>query len=327
MNSPLLQVEDLHVHFSTDRGLIKAVNGVSFSLGRGRTLGLVGESGCGKTVTGLSVLRLIPQPPGRIVQGQIFFEGEDLLKLSEKDMRRIRGNQISMIFQEPMSALNPALTVGFQIAEVIRRHQGLSAKEAETLAVEALQEVGIADGQRRVREYPHQMSGGMRQRAMIAMALTCSPRLLIADEPTTALDVTIQAQILELLDHIKKRRDSAVLLITHDLGVVAETADQVAVMYAGEIMEYAETVTLLTAPRHPYTLGLMNSMPKLDEPVPANKMLQAIPGIVPSLLRLPEGCTFQDRCSRVVARCRTERPAPVEIETGHWVKCWCCENE
>lgn len=327
MNSALLQVKDLHVRFFTDRGLLKAVNGVHLSLGQGQTLGLVGESGCGKTVTGLSVLRLIPQPPGKIDRGQILFEGEDLLKLPEKEIRRIRGNRISMIFQEPMSALNPALTVGFQVSEVIRHHQGLSAKQAADMAVQAFQEVGIADGERRIKEYPHQMSGGMRQRVMIAMALSCSPRLLIADEPTTALDVTIQAQILELLDRIKKERNAAILLITHDVGVVAEMADHVAVMYAGEIMEYAETVDLLTAPRHPYTLGLMNSLPKLDEPVPADKMLHAIPGIVPSLLGLPEGCTFQDRCSRVVKQCRTERPALLEIETGHWVKCWSCQHE
>ena len=326
-DSSLLHVKDLHVHFLTDQGLIQAVNGVDFSLGKGEILGLVGESGCGKTVTGLSVLRLIPQPPGRIVRGQILFEGEDLLKLTEKQIRRVRGNRISMIFQEPMSALNPSLTVGFQISEVIRRHQRLSQKEALDLAVQAIQKVGIADGERRISEYPHQMSGGMRQRIMIAMALSCAPRVIIADEPTTALDVTIQAQILELLNNIKKESDTSILVITHDLGVVAEMADRVAVMYTGEIVEFADTVGLLTSPIHPYTLGLMNSIPKLDEPIPGNKMLQAIPGIVPSLFRLPKGCSFQDRCSMVVKECRMERPALFEIKSNHWVRCWNCANE
>ena len=323
----LLQVEDLHVRFYTDHGLVEAVNGVDFSLGKGETLGMVGESGCGKTVTGLSVLRLIPHPPGKIVRGRILFEGEDLLKLPEKDMRRVRGNRISMIFQEPMSALNPALTVGFQISEVIRHHRGLSAKEAARTTVQALEKVGIADGVRRIGEYPHQMSGGMRQRVMIAMALSCAPRLIIADEPTTALDVTIQAQILELLDRIKKENDTSILLITHDLGVVAEMADRVAVMYTGEIVEHAQARALLTSPRHPYTLGLMNSIPKLDEIVPTNRMLRAIPGIVPSLLGLPEGCTFQDRCSRVMKQCRMERPPLIEVQRGHWVRCWSSAHE
>jgi oligopeptide/dipeptide ABC transporter ATP-binding protein len=324
--SSLLQIKDLHVHFSTDQGVLRAVNGLDVSLGKGETLGLVGESGCGKTVTGLSVLRLIPQPPGRIVGGQILFEGKDLLSISTAEMRRMRGNRISMIFQEPMSALNPALTVGFQISEVVRLHQGTSGKESMALAAQVLHKVGISDVERRLKEYPHQMSGGMRQRAMIAMALACAPEVIIADEPTTALDVTIQAQILELLGDIKKESGTSILLITHDLGVVAQMADHVAVMYTGEIVEFADTVDLLTSALHPYTIGLMKSIPKLDEPVPANKILPAIPGIVPSLLKLPKGCSFQDRCDRVMKTCRVERPVLFEIEDHHWVRCWSCAN-
>ncbi|MGD9015993.1 MAG: ABC transporter ATP-binding protein, partial [Desulfobacterales bacterium] len=291
-SAPLLEVKNLKTVFVSDTGVAAAVNGVDFILKPGETLGLVGESGCGKTVTGLSVLRLIPDPPGRIVSGEIRFDGSDLMSLDEAEMQRIRGNRIAMIFQEPMTSLNPIFTIGYQISEAIRRHRKVSRASAREQSVEMLHRVGIPDPRRRVREYPHQMSGGMRQRAMIAMALSCDPSILIADEPTTALDVTIQAQILELIDALKRHTGASVLFVTHDLGVIAEIADTVAVMYTGQIVEYCHGDDLFSQPLHPYTQGLLNSIPKVHQSPPLNKQLQSIPGVVPSLFDLPAGCTF-----------------------------------
>lgn len=318
----LLQVNDLHTNFYTDEGVVKAVDGVDFFVRRGETLGLVGESGCGKSVTALSIMRLIQQPPGRIERGQILFENQDLMTMSEEHMRQIRGNHISMIFQEPMTSLNPVFRVGDQIAEAIRLHQGLPKGTAMERAVEMLQKVGIPDPETRVKEYPHQMSGGMRQRVMIAMALSCNPKMMIADEPTTALDVTIQAQILDLMNKLKEDFGASILLITHDLGVIADMAQSVAVMYTGKIVEYADVVELFTRPKHPYTLALMESIPKMDEPVPEDMMLQTIPGIVPSLLDLPTGCSFRERCSQGLDLCGKKDPPLIEIEPGHLVRCW-----
>ena len=317
----LLQIEELHTYFFTYEGVVKAVNGIDLSIRRGETLGLVGESGCGKSVTSLSIMRLTPKPHGRIVNGRIFFDRMNLLELSEKQMRDVRGNLVSMIYQEPMTALNPVYTVGNQITEAIRRHQGVSRKRSAELAVEMLQKVGIPNPDKRMREYPHQLSGGMRQRVMIAMALCCKPKLLIADEPTTALDVTIQAQILDLMNKLKKDLGASILLITHDLAVIAEMAQSVAVMYAGRIVEYAEVVQFFTAPKHPYTLGLMDSIPKMDD-VPPDRLLKAIPGVVPSLLSLPEGCSFQDRCTYTFDRCLADSPPLFEAGSGHLVRCW-----
>jgi peptide/nickel transport system ATP-binding protein len=318
----LLQVNDLHTNFYTDEGVVKAVDGVDFFVRKGETLGLVGESGCGKSVTALSIMRLIQQPPGRIEKGQILFENQDLLRMNEEHMRQIRGNHISMIFQEPMTSLNPVFRIGDQIAEAIRLHQGLPKGTAMERAVEMLQKVGIPDPETRVKEYPHQMSGGMRQRVMIAMALSCNPKMMIADEPTTALDVTIQAQILDLMNKLKADFGASILLITHDLGVIADMAQSVAVMYTGKIVEYADVVELFTLPKHPYTLALMESIPKMHEPVPEDMMLQTIPGIVPSLLDLPTGCSFQERCSQGLDLCGKKNPPLIEIEPGHLVRCW-----
>ena len=323
-DTPLLQVEDLHTVFYTDAGVVKAVNGIEFELAQKEVLGLVGESGCGKTVTGLSILGLIPQPPGRIEQGHIVFEGTDLLTLGDTEMRRIRGNRIAMIFQEPMTSLNPIFTVGYQIREVLRTHRQFSKHQANTLTAEMLQKVGLPDPVKRMREYPHQMSGGMRQRVMIAMALCCRPRLIIADEPTTALDVTIQAQILDLIHRLRVDTGTAILLITHDLGVISEMADAVAVMYTGRIVEHAPCDELFDNPCHPYTLGLMHSIPKIDQPLTETKYLQAIAGVVPSLLDLPPGCAFQDRCNRVLAKCRLDPPF-FSVSDGHRVRCWLYE--
>ncbi len=320
-NGVLLRIEGLQTHFFTEAGTVRAVDGVSLSVRKGETLGIVGESGCGKSVTALSVLRLIPNPPGKIVGGRIYLEERDLLKLPEEAMRKVRGASISMIFQEPMTSLNPVFTVGDQIAEGIRLHQGLSKRESWNKAIEMLRLVRIPDPDRRVREYPHQMSGGMRQRVMIAMALSCNPQLLIADEPTTALDVTIQAQILELLNQLKAELGMAVMLITHDLGVVADTAARVAVMYAGRLVEEAPVLELFTNPLHPYTQGLLDSIPRIEKSE-RRPRLQAIPGMVPDLLDLPRGCKFQARCARVFEPCSGEEPELKTVAPDHRVRCY-----
>jgi peptide/nickel transport system ATP-binding protein len=322
--SAILEVENLHTQFDTLDGTVRAVDGVSFSLSRGETLGIVGESGCGKSVTALSILRLIPET-GRL-SGSIRFEGEELTTLSAEEMKRLRGHRISMIFQEPMTSLNPVLTVGTQIAENVTRHLGLPKKAALERAIEMLDLVRIADPRRRVHEYPHQLSGGMRQRVMIAMALSCDPQVLIADEPTTALDVTIQAQILQLIVELQREFSAAVILITHDLGVVAETAHRVIVMYAGRKVEEAEVGELFARPMHPYTVGLMASIPRLDLLRGADRVatdrLQEIPGIVPPLFALPEGCAFAPRCPKADDLCRRERPSYEQKQPGHWAACW-----
>ena len=300
----LLDVKNLKTHFLTRAGLVRAVDDVSFSIGRGELLGLVGESGCGKSMTALSIMRLIA-PPGKIVAGEILFEDRDLLKLSNREMRGVRGDDIAMIFQDPMTSLNPVFTVGEQIAEALRLHRNLSRKDARKAAVAAMREVAIPDPELRADDYPHQLSGGMRQRVMIAMALACDPKLLIADEPTTALDVTIQAQILELLNHLRQTRDLAVLLITHDLGVVAEVADRVCVMYTGKIVEESPVAELFARPKHPYTEGLLRSVPKLTmKEVLKPERLQTIEGVVPSPLNVPPWCHFEPRCSYRMPRCR-----------------------
>jgi oligopeptide/dipeptide ABC transporter ATP-binding protein len=317
----LLEVTDLQTHFPTRAGLVRAVDGVSFHLDRGELLGLVGESGCGKSMTALSVMRLIA-PPGRIVNGKILFDSKDLLQLSDAEMRQMRGDDIAMIFQDPMTSLNPVFTVGEQIAEALRLHRKMSRKDARQATIEAMREVAIPDPARRLDDYPHQLSGGMRQRVMIAMALACNPKLLIADEPTTALDVTIQAQILELLDELRKQRELAVLLITHDLGVVAEVADRVAVMYTGRIVEESPVEELFARPKHPYTEGLLRSVPKLTgEDVIKKERLETIEGVVPSLTDLPPGCHFAPRCPHRMPRC-TEGLIPLyQLEGGVEVRC------
>jgi oligopeptide/dipeptide ABC transporter ATP-binding protein len=316
----LIQVKNLQTSFFTPEGEVRAIDGVSFEIGESKTLGLVGESGCGKSVTSLSIMRLIPSPPGKIVGGEIQYRGRDLLKLSKEEMRKIRGNEISMIFQEPMTSLNPVFTVGNQIGEAIRLHQGLGKKETRQKTIDMLRLVKIADPESRVDSYPHQLSGGMRQRVMIAMALSCNPSLLIADEPTTALDVTIQAQILELMKELQGKIGMALLLITHDLGVVAEQADDVAIMYAGKIVERAATRAIFARPLHPYTRGLLNSLPGTG--AKKKKRLDAIPGVVPSPLHLPSGCRFRDRCPNAEAVCADAEPQLVEKETGHWAACY-----
>ncbi|KRT69716.1 MAG: oligopeptide ABC transporter ATP-binding protein [candidate division NC10 bacterium CSP1-5] len=319
-NGSLLTIQDLQTHFFTGEGVVRAVDGVTLSVRPGETLGLVGESGCGKTVTALSILRLIPNPPGRIVGGTICFEGRDLLRLPEEEMRSIRGCAISMIFQEPMTSLNPVFTVGEQVAEGIRHHQKVSRREAWDRAVEVLRRVKIPDPARRAYEYPHQLSGGLRQRVMIAMALALGPRLLIADEPTTALDVTIQAQIVDLLMGLQEEMQMAVILITHDLGVIAETADRVVVMYAGRVVEEASAEQLFETPLHPYTQGLLESLPKL-ETGKRHRRLTAIPGLIPNLLDLPTGCKFAPRCPKVIGDCWPTEPELREIRPGHWARC------
>ncbi len=324
MNQPLLRIRDLRVQFRTDAGLVRAVDGIDFEVGQGETLALVGESGCGKSVTALSILGLVPRPPGEIASGVIEFEGEDLLRVDEARLRAIRGNDVAMIFQEPMTSLNPVYTVGDQIMESIVLHRALSAEQARKDAISMLHRVGIPEPGRRVDEYPHQMSGGMRQRVMIAMALACDPKLLIADEPTTALDVTIQAQILDLLSQLQRELGMSILLITHDLGVVAETAHRVVVMYAGSVVEQAVVQELFDRPRHPYTAGLLHSIPKLEE---ACAELQPIEGNVPDALDFPSGCKFHPRCPHVMQRCRREAP-PVIDHAGragaapHLGACW-----
>ena len=323
MTIPLLQIQDLQTHFFTRDGVVRAVDGVSFSIAAGETLAVVGESGCGKSVTSLSILRLIASPPGRIVGGKVLFEGRDLLALSEEEMRAVRGDAISMIFQEPMTSLNPALTIGRQIAESLVLHRGLSQSDALAKAVEMLRKVRMPEPERRVRQYPHELSGGMRQRVMIAMALACGPRLLIADEPTTALDVTIQAQILELMRELARETGAAIILITHDLGVVAEMAQRVVVMYGGRKVEEAPVGELFAHPRHPYTRGLLGSMPHLGDSVRgANKRLVEIPGMVPSLKDEQPGCLFAPRCPNAIARCVQEAPPLSAHGAGHWAACW-----
>ena len=315
----LLEVENLRTYFDVEGRTARAVDGVDFFIHENEVFGLVGESGSGKSVTALSVMRLIPNPPGWIEGGEIRFRGKNLLDLSYQEMRTIRGNDISMIFQEPMTALNPVYSIGFQLTEGLQRHQAMSRKEARERAIEMLDLVGIPDAARRLGNYPHEFSGGMRQRAMIAMALSLTPHLLIADEPTTALDVTIQAQILELmLDLRKQTGDSSILLITHDLAVVAETCERVAVMYGGKIQEVAEVERLFAKPEHPYTRGLLASLPRPDRG--KQRRLQTIPGIVPSILDFPKGCKFWTRCSEKIDRCEQEEPGLVEIEPGHWCR-------
>jgi oligopeptide/dipeptide ABC transporter ATP-binding protein len=347
-DQPLLKIEDLHVSFATgEKGLVRAVNGVNLSIFPGQTVAVVGESGSGKSVSALSTLQLIPTPPGRYDQGRILFQGQDLLKFGEREMRRIRGREIAMIFQEPMTSLNPVYTIGDQILEAILLHQQVTRRQAIEIATQALRDVGIADPERRLNEYPHQMSGGMRQRVMIAMALSCRPKLLIADEPTTALDVTIQAQILELLRKLQREQGMSIMLITHDLGVVAENADVVAVMYAGRVVEYATVEELFDSPQHPYTEGLFRSIPKLGADV---ERLETIPGAVPNPARLPSGCKFHPRCHRtrevagrtaagdgqagdvvtigsrdetaqVMGVCVRDDPALREVQGRHWAAC------
>jgi oligopeptide/dipeptide ABC transporter ATP-binding protein len=325
-NHTLLRIEDLNTAFFTNHGIVKAVDGVDLEIKSGETLGLVGESGCGKSVTALSIMRLIQDPPGKIVDGRILFDGRDLVRLSDGEIRNIRGNRISMIFQEPMTSLNPAFQVGDQIAEVLQLHEGLKRRPAWNRAKELLVKVGIPDPDQRVREYPYQMSGGMRQRVMIAMALACNPDMIIADEPTTALDVTIQAQILDLMNDLKTDFNTSILLITHDLGVVAEMSQWIAVMYAGRIVEYSDVHELFLHPKHPYTLGLMASIPNIEAPVPQDRVLQTIPGVVPSLLDLPPGCAFQDRCSRKMEICGRKSPPLFNIGSDHQARCWLHEK-
>jgi peptide/nickel transport system ATP-binding protein len=323
----VLEVRNLETQFRLGAGIARAVDGVSLTARKGRTLAIVGESGSGKSVTALSLMGLIPTPPARITGGQVLFDGRDLLTLSEREMARLRGKDMAMIFQEPMSSLNPVLSVGHQIAEVARRHLGLSRTEAKAKAIEMLRLVGIPEADRRAAQYPHQLSGGMRQRVMIAIALACNPRLLIADEPTTALDVTIQAQILDLIAKLQDRLDTAVILITHDLGVVAETADHVIVMYAGRKVEEAPVKALFRRPRHPYTLGLMQSVPTLGAASGDEETeLKEIPGVVPMLTNLPQGCAFAPRCPFADDRCRRDRPDYRQQGPQHWSACWHAET-
>ena len=328
MSDLLLKITDLQTHFYTPEGVVRAVDGVSFKVGRGRTIGVLGESGCGKSVTALSVMRLIPDPPGRIISGRIELNGRDLLSLSSSEMRRMRGNELAMIFQEPMTSLNPVYTVGNQIAEAYLTHADVSKKDAYGQAVEMLRLVGIPAPDKRVHEYPHQLSGGMRQRAMIAMALACNPKLLIADEPTTALDVTIQAQILDLIMDLQEELGMVIMMITHDLGVIAEVADDVVVMYAGQVVECSSLETIFQDPRHPYTMGLMASIPKLGRKFEQGKEpLQEIPGLVPDLVNLPAGCLFERRCRYAFDKCRQERPPLFGLSENHGSRCWLVEKE
>jgi len=314
----ILRVNNLRTYFRTYLGVAKSVDGISFNLGKGKILGFVGESGSGKSVTALSIMGLIQSPPGKIGADSIYFDGKNLRDLSKKELRRIRGNEISMVFQEPMTSLNPVLTIGEQITEVLLQHKKISFREARKRAVELLELVNIPMPEQRLKEYPHNLSGGMRQRVMIAIALACNPKLLIADEPTTALDVTIQAQILELLKEIREKLNTSIILITHDMGVIAEVTDYVAVMYCGKIVEYADTVSILKEPKHPYTKALINTIPKLDE---QNEVLDTIPGMVPSLYNLPKGCKFQPRCNSALPICSEKEPQSIEDGTSI-VSCW-----
>jgi oligopeptide/dipeptide ABC transporter ATP-binding protein len=314
----LLTIENLKLYFHMLVGTVRAVDGVSFHINRGETLGVVGESGCGKSVTAMALLQLIPMPPGQLVSGRAVFKGKDLFGISMEEIRKIRGNSISMIFQEPMTSLNPVFTIGNQICESIRLHQGLGKDEATEKAGEMLGLVGIPEPMRRLHEYPHQLSGGMRQRVMIAMALSCNPALLIADEPTTALDVTVQAQILELMMDLQEKINMSIMMITHDLGVIAETAERVIVMYCGKIVESADVRSIFHDPLHPYTRQLMESVPRLDA---EGRRLQEIPGSVPSLYNLPPGCDFHPRCARAKESCRLKAPALAEVQPGHLLAC------
>jgi oligopeptide/dipeptide ABC transporter ATP-binding protein len=316
----LLDVRGLRTHFHTSAGVIRAVDGVSWDVRKGETVALVGESGCGKSVSALSVMRLVSAPAGRIVGGEILFKGRNLLALSEEEMRRVRGREIGMIFQEPMTSLNPVLTIGRQLTETVETHLAMTSAQSQARAVELLSLVGIPEGARRLRQFPHQFSGGMRQRIMIAMALACDPALVLADEPTTALDVTIQAQILELMKSLSRRLGAAIMMITHNLGVVARYADRVNVMYAGKIVERATAREIYANPRHPYTLGLLRSVPRLDEPRRAK--LQPIPGQPPDLSRLPAGCSFAPRCAYAIDRCRVEEPGLDPVAADHLSACW-----
>ncbi|MDD5169745.1 MAG: ABC transporter ATP-binding protein [Syntrophales bacterium] len=318
----LLEIHDLFTYFDSPFGAVRAVDGVSLEISHGETLGVVGESGCGKTVLSLSIMRLVPIPPGRIAGGKILFDGIDLLSLKIDEMRNIRGRDISMIFQEPMTALNPVFRIGDQIIEVIRHHEKISKRDAMDRAISMLSHVGMPSPEKRMSDYPHQLSGGMRQRVMIAMALVCRPRLMLADEPTTALDVTIQAQILELLVKLKEEMDMSIILITHDLGVVAESAQQVAVMYAGEIVEYADVNSIFCDPLHPYTVGLLESIPKLDQKPSRGTRLNTISGVVPELYREITGCRFQDRCPQVMDVCRRQKPDLFMRKSCRTVRCW-----
>lgn len=315
----LLTVDRLKTYFYTSEGIIRAVDDVSFKIERGRILGIVGESGCGKSMTAMSIMRLVPSP-GKIVGGHINFDGHDLLKLSNEEIRRLRGDRMAMIFQDPMTSLNPVFTIGEQIAEILRTHRGLKKSAALERTESLLQNVGIPDPARRIREYPHQMSGGMRQRVMIAMAISCEPSLIIADEPTTALDVTIQAQILRLLKGLTDSLNTALILISHDLGIIAETADEVGVMYAGKVVEYATTKELFANPLHPYTIGLLESIPRFGEI--KEDRLRTIKGVVPKLSELPEGCKFNPRCKYVIEKCNNAEPELIDTGVGHLVRCW-----
>ncbi|MGI6177905.1 MAG: ABC transporter ATP-binding protein [Eubacterium sp.] len=316
MSENILEIKDLFVQYSAGKDTVKAVNGINLTLAKGESLGLVGETGAGKTTTALSIMRLVPNPPGKIVGGEIYYKGEDLLHKSEKEMRKIRGHEISMIFQDPMTALNPILSVGDQIEEVIRLHQNVSRAEAAKKACDMMEIVGIEGS--RSGEYPHQFSGGMKQRIVIAIALACNPSLLIADEPTTALDVTIQAQVLELIEQLKEKNNTSMLLITHDLGVVAEVCNKVAIMYAGEIVEYGTLEHIYNNPMHPYTIGLFGSLPNLNEDV---ERLSPIPGMMPDPTKLPPGCSFAERCSQACDACTAAAPPYIEVEPGHMVRC------
>jgi peptide/nickel transport system ATP-binding protein len=323
MAERLLDVKNLKTYFFTDEGVVRAVDGVDLYIDQGETLGIVGESGCGKSVTALSIMRLIPQPPGKIVEGQILYNGLDLVTIPANKLRKIRGKEISMVFQEPMTSLNPVFTCGEQIAEALRLHEGLGRRDAMDKTVEMMKLVHIANAERRVKEYPHQLSGGMRQRVMIAMALSCSPNLLIADEPTTALDVTIQAQILELLNELKSKLRMAVMLITHDMGVIAETAQRVVVMYAAKVAEEAPVGDLFKEPLHPYTQGLLRSIPRIDLAATEHLRLETIPGTVPTLRGdIAPGCRFAPRCPFVKSICTEQDPVLKEVKPGHKVSCW-----
>jgi oligopeptide/dipeptide ABC transporter ATP-binding protein len=317
---PLLKVCGLTVEFSTDQGIVRAVDDTSFSVNAGETLGLVGESGCGKTVTGLALLGLIPSPPGRIVSGSIEFMGRDLAKIDEQEFRNLRGRDIAMIFQEPMTALNPVFRIGSQMRDILMRHQKLSRRQSHAAAIELLAKVGISAPEKRIDDYPHELSGGMRQRVMIAMALSCGPKLLVADEPTTALDVTMQAQVLELIVDLQRQFGMAMILITHDLGVVAESCSRAIVMYCGSVIENAPIEQIFAQPRHPYTAGLLGSIPRIG--AKTGGKLPVIPGMVPDLLHLPSGCRFADRCSKVQDRCRTSRPPLISDNNEAWVACY-----